>query len=169
MYWIIDDLINNDLDFLHDIKEKYESELNEEYEMDDYKHARYNFKNIQLSKQLWNNIQPILLRNNIISEYDNVKLSHRWYISKYYPDSGHISQHIDGNVTFGDYMSKYTILIYLNDDFEKGETILYVNNNEISIKPKKNRILIMDQNLLHSGNKPINHPKYILRNDIMFK
>lgn len=169
MYWIIDNLINDDLNFLYDIKEKYESDLNEELEIGDYKHARCNFKDINLRNALWEKIKPVLRKNNIINESDDVKLSHRWYISKYFPDSGHISQHIDGNIEFEDYISKYTLLVYLNDDFQNGETVISLGDETIKVKPIKNRILIMEQNLLHSGNKPINNPKYILRSDIMFK
>ena len=50
----------------------------------------------------------------------------------------------------------YTLLIYLNDDFEGGNTIFYNTSDwNISriIKPEKGKAIIFDINLWHSGDK----------------
>jgi hypothetical protein len=60
-------------------------------------------------------------------------------------------------------------LIYLNDDFNEGETVLYFNCDEQQpIKPHKNRILMLGQKVYHSANKCKKNSKYILRGDLMF-
>jgi hypothetical protein len=50
-------------------------------------------------------------------------------------------------------LSKHTVLIYLNDDFEGGETVFYDNNfrETCRIQPKKGRVLVFDINLYHAG------------------
>lgn len=84
--------------------------------------------------------------------------------------------------------SVFTLLIYLNDDFDGGETVFripkneYVNNGytideelkiigndyvDIQIKPKKGMGLIFDQRLIHSGNLILSGNKYVLRTDII--
>ena len=49
--------------------------------------------------------------------------------------------------------SKFTVLTYLNDDFEGGNTVFYDGNfnKTVEIEPKKGRTLIFDINLFHAG------------------
>ena len=65
--------------------------------------------------------------------------------------------------------SKYTVLTYLNDDFEGGNTIFYDNNfNQIiKIKPKKGLTLLFDIDFFHSGEKVINNTKYWIGTEIV--
>lgn len=79
-----------------------------------------------------------------------------------------------------------TLLVYLNDDFEGGETgywpdqtgirCRFLNKDEklhskkehqIKIVPTKGTGVIQDQNILHEGIPPIKGTKYILRTDII--
>lgn len=58
--------------------------------------------------------------------------------------------------------SKWTLLIYLNDDFVGGETIFYDTDTweeYCRIKPEKGKALIFDINLWHSGDKIISGMK----------
>lgn len=52
-------------------------------------------------------------------------------------------------------ISKYTLLIYLTDKFEGGETIFYDNEyNEIQkVIPKKGRGVFFNMNILHKGER----------------
>lgn len=53
-----------------------------------------------------------------------------------------------------DINSKYTVLLYLNDDFEGGTTSFYDENlteKLFEIQPVKGRLLCFDINLFHSG------------------
>lgn len=49
--------------------------------------------------------------------------------------------------------SKYTVLIYLNDDFEGGHTIFYNEKMAIThdIEPKIGKCIIFDMDLFHEG------------------
>jgi hypothetical protein len=93
------------------------------------------------------------------------------------------------------YKSQFTLLVYLNDDYEGGETVFKIPKPEfydkyesyniglsleeelqlerdgkiefdtITIKPKKGSIVIFDQRLLHKSN-PVIGTKYIMRTDL---
>lgn len=94
----------------------------------------------------------------------------------------------------GDRLSKYnqhsiyTILVYLNDDFEGGCTGYYVNDMDVHCRfsrdidlksgkkqhdhiiiPTKGKCVIQDQNLLHEGMPVIKGTKYILRCDVIYE
>jgi hypothetical protein len=57
--------------------------------------------------------------------------------------------------------SKWTLLIYLNDDFVGGETIFYNENGEYcKIKPEKGKALLFDIDLWHKGDEVIYGSKY---------
>lgn len=61
--------------------------------------------------------------------------------------------------------SFYTFMIYLNDDFEGGETEF---ENLFTIAPKKGTALIFHHPLRHEGKTLISGLKYALRTDIMY-
>jgi hypothetical protein len=49
--------------------------------------------------------------------------------------------------------SRYTVLLYLNDNFDGGNTSFYTNEfkKSVSITAKKNKIVVFDISLFHSG------------------
>ncbi len=61
--------------------------------------------------------------------------------------------------------SFYTFLIYLNDDFEGGETEF---ENLFTVAPKKGSALVFYHPLRHEGKTLINGLKYVLRTDVMY-
>ncbi|QRA45272.1 2OG-Fe(II) oxygenase [Chryseobacterium cucumeris] len=61
--------------------------------------------------------------------------------------------------------SFYTFMIYLNDDFEGGETEF---ENLFAVAPKKGTALIFHHPLRHEGKTLISGVKYVLRTDIMY-
>ena len=58
--------------------------------------------------------------------------------------------------------SKYTLLIYLNDDFEGGTTSFFTENFKptVTIHPKIGRALLFDIDLWHKGDMLIKGEKY---------
>ena len=67
-------------------------------------------------------------------------------------------------------ISLITVLIYLNDDYEGGNTnFLFDDTNEISIMPKIGLICLMDQNILHEVPNITNGIKYVIRTELMYK
>ena len=61
--------------------------------------------------------------------------------------------------------SFYTFLIYLNDDFEGGETEF---ENLFTVAPKKGSALVFYHPLRHEGKSLISGLKYVLRTDVMY-
>lgn len=97
--------------------------------------------------------------------------------------------HFDGGFKRGpNEQTHFTFIIYLNDDFEGGETVIFpegktgihsktINNNnreEVRIKPQRGMALVIrhtgPDHPLHSGapHSSSNKKKYVLRSDIMY-
>ena len=83
-------------------------------------------------------------------------------------------------------MSFYTYLVYLNDNFEEGETVYYpkfgtgeekghcrykkdvkLARTDITVTPKTGMVLISDHVIQHEGRSPKKGTKYVVRTDIM--
>ncbi len=60
--------------------------------------------------------------------------------------------------------SQLTFLIYLNEDFEGGETKF----DDVSIKPKAGTALVFRHELFHEGATIVKGRKYVLRTDVMY-
>lgn len=61
--------------------------------------------------------------------------------------------------------SELTFMLYLNDDFEGGETSFV----DFEIKPETGMILIFKHRLLHRGSEVVSGRKYVLRSDVMYR
>jgi prolyl 4-hydroxylase len=59
--------------------------------------------------------------------------------------------------------SQITMLVYLNDDFEGGETKF----DSLDVKPKAGMALLFDHRLLHEGAEVLAGKKYVMRTDVM--
>ena len=62
-----------------------------------------------------------------------------------------------------------TLNIFLNDNFEGGETEFLYNNKTLrySAKPKLGRGALFDAQQYHRGNVVMNGNKYLMRTDVM--
>ena len=61
--------------------------------------------------------------------------------------------------------SYFTFMIYLNDDYEGGQTTF----NHVTIEPKQGTALIFQHDLEHEGKAVTQGIKYVLRTDIMYQ
>lgn len=75
---------------------------------------------------------------------------------------GHFDQSYIRNTAEASYV---TFMIYLNDDFEGGETTF----QDLWIEPKQGTALIFLHNLYHSGREVTRGIKYVLRTDVMYR
>jgi len=132
---------------------KYEKYLDEEYELANGQYSRYDFRDNQLANDIFIKLKPFL-ENNI------VQVNNKFYISKYHPNSCFICEHADGNVSNNNLISKYTFIIYVNDNFDEGETVFVKDN--IAVKPVGGNVLILSQYIIHKAVPPKNGYKYIL-------
>lgn len=104
----------------------------------------------------------------------NIRINTKWFPTKYVRD-GSLGTHIDGHA-YDDAgnPSTYTILIYLNDDYDGGRTVFVddYDTDEIIlptsryVKPTKGLLIILRQDVLHFAEKITYGVKYILRSDI---
>ena len=136
-------------------------ELKNQEDMGDGMYQRYDFHDVKLADQVWNRIRDAVIG----MDPECVEISHRWYVSKYWPDYGYMNEHIDGNVFRNGKISKYTIVIYLNEDFGRGET--YFPDTDNYVVPFTGRALVLAQDVTHRGEKVFEGVKYILRSDIL--
>lgn len=76
--------------------------------------------------------------------------------------------HFDGCFRRGDLEeSELTLMVYLNDDFEGGQTAFL--DLEQRITPKRGTALLFFHTLLHEGCEVTSGVKYVVRSDVMYR
>lgn len=84
---------------------------------------------------------------------------------KYEPGHGFI-KHRDQSFFVDKYeTSFYTVMVYLNDEFEGGETKF----DNCTVSPQKGMCLMFLHDLEHEGLKISKSQKYYLRTDVMYR
>jgi len=119
-----------------------------------------------------------------------VGINPRWRAFRY-GSGGLYRPHIDGSWTCagedkdgkytndvrGDRRSKYTFLMYLNDDFDGGTTTYYMSGEsglkKLGVKPVRGGVLVFPQgniaSLVHEGSEVEgNGVKYVIRTDVVY-
>lgn len=120
--------------------------------------------NPQIATQLFDLVKEHL---PVIDSYHPVGLNERFRYYRY-KDGQRFKPHVDGAYRrSADEVSLLTMLIYLNEGFEGGSTMLIGLNEEI--KPKEGMLLLFDHKILHSGQPVTEGVKYVLRTDVMYK
>ena len=83
-----------------------------------------------------------------------------------YDASQRFKRHIDGRFQLDESTeSRITFMIYLNDDFEGGETKF----DDLTIVPKKGTALCFIHEQKHEGCPVTEGSKYVLRTDVMYR
>lgn len=67
--------------------------------------------------------------------------------------------------------SFYTVLIYLNENYEGGNTIIYNENREVlyEIVPKTGLAFVMPKRQMHEGCEVMHGTKHVLRVDVLYE
>lgn len=142
--------------FADELIMKYDKELIHINDTSYSVYYRHDFVDKDFSKRIYEIIKPWFPRGRIGS---------KWYFTKY-ETGGFIDIHRDGHATIDHVRSKYTILIYLNDDYDGGE-VCFEDGGTIVVKPAVGSIIVMDQDLWHKGNPVMSGKKYLLRADMI--
>ncbi len=126
--------------------------------------SRFMVKNAQITDHIWQIIKDEVKFGTINPMLRFLKYEVGDYFKPHYD-----SDYVDENGK----TSKITIQIYLNEEFEGGETIFYNPENEDHIlyrhKPKTGDILLFEQEaFLHSGDKITFGTKYCVRTEMMY-
>lgn len=116
---------------------------------------------VEIASKIWLRLKPQL--SVIVSGWSPVGLNERLRFYRYEPNQM-FRLHRDMAYEFRNQKSFLSIIIYLNDDFEGGDTEF----KDFSITPKTGRAAIFKHELLHQGNAVQAGVKYAVRTDVMF-
>ena len=114
------------------------------------------------AKQLWLKMQALFVSSSHghATGLNEQFRFYRYGIGEYF------KPHLDG----ADYRSPrerfgWTVLIYVNEDIEGGETKLF--RHKVQIAPKAGSLLAFVHRQLHAENEVNSGTKYVLRSDVM--
>lgn len=83
-------------------------------------------------------------------------------VMEYIADKGKIVRHQDSNDPDPEVpRTNYTLMIYLNDGFEEGETVFFEGDEELTVVPKTGTLLIIPGDIEHEAKMPKGKNKYI--------
>jgi prolyl 4-hydroxylase len=123
--------------------------------------ALYNSE--ELAQLLWEKAKPYIPEKIGISLAVGFNELFRFY--RYQPGQqfrGHFDQSYIRNATEASFV---TFMIYLNDNFEGGETTF----QDFWVEPKQGMALIFLHELYHSGREVSQGIKYVLRTDVIYR
>jgi len=120
----------------------------------------------ELAKQLWSRAEPW-----VITPWRNrraIGLNERFRFYRYEPGQL-FAPHYDGAFERSNgEKSEFTFLVYLNDDFQGGETRFF-HPGVFNVVPKAGSLLIFHHPQLHEGAVILSGTKYVLRSDVMYE
>ena len=120
--------------------------------------------NADFAKTLYDTIRPLLPEQPATTGCND-----HFRFSKYWPGQ-EFKRHTDGiNIDAKGHRAKYTVNIFLNDNFEGGSTEFFdeFGRSCFIAEPKAGRAMIFDNQIAHAGNKVLTGNKYLIRTDVM--
>lgn len=136
--------------------------------LDDNLGSRDNFK-VYLNNQELANIIYEFLREELsiinLIGYEHTGIHSNLRVYKYLTGQ-EFKTHKDGHIVVSDTeKSFYSLLLYLNENFEGGKTTF----ESCEVEPKQGRITFFPHDFLHAGEVVKNGNKYVMRGNILFK
>ena len=134
---------------------------------------RVTITNPHIADEMWRRIQPYVPAHDG-THAKGVDPTLRFY--KYSGDQ-HFKRHKDGAVTNADGdTSKYSYLLYLNDDFDGGDTrftfVRHVDGKRqsetLTVRPETGMALLFIHDQWHEGVPVTRGVKYVLRTDVFY-
>lgn len=130
-------------------------------------HARNNrrviIENSALANGIWNDLQKHIPEKIGLSIACGLNELLRYY--KYEPGQK-FQRHKDQSFIRDEFEASYlTVLIYLNDDYQGGETT-FQNGHVI---PVTGKCVVFPHHLEHEGSEVLEGVKYVLRTDVMYR
>jgi len=124
---------------------------------------RLMYKDENLAAKYWQIVKQFCPEN--IENNEAIGLNEQFRFYKY-ESSQRFKRHIDGRFKRNENEeSRITFMIYLNDDFEGGETKF----NNATIKPQTGTALCFIHEQKHEGCPVTEGAKYVLRTDVMYR
>jgi len=121
------------------------------------------YKDIILADKLWGQLKqfaPAKIGNSKAVGLNELFRFYKYQVGqefKRHRDQSYIRNDIEA--------SYFTFMIYLNDNYEGGETTF----TNLTIQPRQGTALVFLHDLEHEGSSVIQGIKYVLRTDIMFR
>ncbi|AXI04463.1 hypothetical protein HYN46_02030 [Aquirhabdus parva] len=146
-----------------------------ELRLDVRNNQRVIYDSFELADELFERLRPLLPAS--LNGWDLAGLNERFRFYLY--ENGQtFKPHYDASFEKNDWLSsQLSLLIYLNDEFEGGETIFYRESGMLRpcketqlalIKPTQGQVLIFEHQQLHEGAPVLSGRKYVLRTDVMY-
>ena len=124
------------------------------------------FDDPNLSFALFEQLRPFL-PDRMCADFRPVGANERWRCYRYDPGQ-YFAPHYDGAfVRNANEESQLTLILYLNEDFEGGETAF--PELGVSVRPKAGQALLFQHRLLHESTPVRRGRKYAARSDIMYR
>lgn len=121
------------------------------------------YKDVDLADTVWERLK--LYAPAAIGNSKAVGLNELFRFYRYQPGQ-EFKKHRDQSYIRNDIeASYYTFMIYLNDNYEGGETTF----NDLTIVPRQGTALLFLHELEHEGSSVKQGIKYVLRTDIMYR
>jgi prolyl 4-hydroxylase len=122
------------------------------------------YEDTDLAIELYEKAKPFLTED--FASHKMIGLNEMFRFYKYSPGQ-RFKMHRDGSYKRNDTeKSFFTFLLYLNDDFEGGETEF---QDLFMIKPKTGNLLVFYHPYKHEGKLLVSGYKYALRSDVMYR
>ena len=107
---------------------------------------------------------------HIVGQWQKFGLNERLRLCKYDPTNFFKPHFDDGyNPEPNKTRTMKTCMVYLNEEFEGGETIFYANGKKFALKPKTGMCLIFNQKIFHEGATVTKGLKYFVRTDVYYQ
>jgi hypothetical protein len=90
--------------------------------------------------------------------FNNKELLKSFTYVKYY-DGGYVPLHHDH---YDGENPKFSVILYLNDNYENGETYIYKDNVKVPIVKKQGKIVIFEGSKILHGSEPVCGVKHVL-------
>lgn len=124
---------------------------------------RVNFEDEALAKQLFSKAQNLLPLEIEAAKLCGINHQFRFYR---YETGQYFKWHRDGYATQGKTdASRFTFLLYLNDDYLGGETEFRWGK----VRAARGMALVFPHTLVHQGAAVVSGTKYVLRTDVMYR
>ncbi|GMU54106.1 MAG: hypothetical protein AMXMBFR33_32520 [Candidatus Xenobia bacterium] len=123
----------------------------------------------ELASQLWRRASPCTPPQ--FEEWTAIGLNERFRYYRYQPGQ-RFAPHYDGKFRRDAHeQSKLTFMVYLNDEFQGGETIFYSDRERelLRVQPRAGMALVFKHAILHEGSSVVAGTKYVLRTDVMYR
>jgi len=98
--------------------------------------------------------------------FEPVRCNPRFHVYKYSDPGDQFTLHADQPYILDDMISFYTVLIYLNDDYQGGEALI---GGVKKFKPKAGTAIVFPHYILHGAAPLISGTRYTMRTDVMYR